>query len=141
VSIVEQVKQGNNFPFAFTRGEDHMGGWICEIRVQRFPESVAAITRQIPLTDNATRWSSELTPAETAGLALGPYIVVGVLINFIEDLQEQITDLRIVIQPGSEIIVDTDNLLLSGDAAPGSILLSGDAQTSGDDKIKISGTQ
>lgn len=117
-----------------------MGGWIATIRVQRFPENTAAITRQIPLTNNATKWSDELTPDETAALAVGPYILVGVLTNVVEDQQEQVTDLRFVIQSGSEIIVVTNNLALSGDFSPGAVLLSGDAQ-SGTDHLALSGTQ
>lgn len=100
---IVNLKQGESFEFAFTRGPDNMGGWTAEVQVTRFVGDIPLISRQIPLTHNATQWSSELTPSETDALPAGLYRLLGVLRNAVEGMEEVVTDTRIQVGPGAGI--------------------------------------
>lgn len=82
------VREGESLPFVFDRGDESIEGWVCTIEVKKFPGDTSSLTRVIPAVGNS--WPGFLTSAETSGLAIGTYRLIGVLTNTTTGEEEQV---------------------------------------------------
>jgi len=74
------IKKGESLPFVFDRGGATIAGWVCTIKVAKYPDDTPAVDRVIVPTGE--EWDGFLTPAETAALAAtGLWRLLGVLTN------------------------------------------------------------
>ena len=85
---IEIIRKGGSLPFRFDRGDLTIEGWICNIRVKKFPDDGSSISRLIET--RAGGWPGLLTSAETDTLSIGTFRLIGVLTNATTDEEEQI---------------------------------------------------
>jgi len=87
MGTINTVKQGESYPFVFDRGDESITGWICTIYLKKFPSDEAVLSRVIAPVDE--EWSGFLTQAETKGLDVDHYMLIGKLTNSTTDEEEQ----------------------------------------------------
>jgi len=81
------VRKGGSFPFVFDRSGETIDGWICTIKVKKYPGDTPAISRVIEAVDN--EWPGYLTSSETAALTFsGETMLFGEITNASEDREQ-----------------------------------------------------
>lgn len=85
-SQMNTVRKGGSLPFVFDRDGESIDGWVCTIKVKKFPGDVASISRVIESVD--LTWPGVLTSSETALLASGETMLIGVITNASEDREQ-----------------------------------------------------
>ena len=93
------VNKGDVADFVFSRGNESISGWVCTLKLKRFPADTALVSRVIAEEDG--QWPGFLTTTETAALTVGvTYFMMGVLTNATTGEKETVeNESRIHIEP------------------------------------------
>lgn len=81
------IRQGGSLPFVFDRDGESIDGWTCTINLMQFPGDTPTVSRVIAASGDT--WPGFLTEAETTGLAIGHWRLVGVLDKASTDEKEK----------------------------------------------------
>ena len=69
------VEQGRTFSFEYALSGANTDGFTVQYDVLQYPGTAPAITGVMTFDDNTLTFTATLTPAETAGLAVGQWFI------------------------------------------------------------------
>ena len=87
MSAPDAVRQGRNYDFQYALEGTNLSGFVYTLEAKQYPGDTATISRTVT-ADNNNIVKMTLTPAETAGMAIGLWYVSIKSVDADENIEE-----------------------------------------------------